>query len=213
MSLSFSLLKRVPAFSEVACKTSKSCQRSGEAVRKHPAFPVSVSFVEARYMVNEAETAHLAADNFKHPGAEAVSVANRTEAGQELPRGVLQLYKDSQKYPLMAAVARKKKLGKLIQGLDSCNPVAVKLDCGAWQSFSMIWYRDRAGTTLFHNELRRLSLFKSRIVKEHLCFQVGELPVLSIPEIEKVKSEWCYQFEIQLRPCATHLSKSVYSVC
>jgi hypothetical protein len=106
-----------------------------------------------------------------------------------------------------------KKLGKLIQGLDSCNPVAVKLDCGAWQSFSMIWYRDRAGTTLFHNELRRLSLLKSRIVKEHLCFQVGELPVLSIPEIEKVKSEWCYQFEIQLRPCATHLSKSVYSVC
>jgi hypothetical protein len=59
-------------------------------------------------MVNEAETAHLAADNFKHPGAEAVSVANRTEAGQELPRGVLQLYKDSQKYPLMAAVARKR---------------------------------------------------------------------------------------------------------
>jgi hypothetical protein len=53
----------------------------------------------------------------------------------ELTLGILELDKDGQKDPLMAAIAGEQKLGKLVQTLDSGNLVAVELYLGAWHIF------------------------------------------------------------------------------
>ena len=50
----------------------------------------------------------------------------------ELTRGILELDKDGQKDPLMLAIAREKKLGKLVQPMDSGDFVTVELDFGTW---------------------------------------------------------------------------------
>jgi len=96
-------------------------------------------------MINDAQPSHLAADGLQHPGADAVSVAERAHLRQKLTRGILELDKDGQKDPLMAAIAREEELGKLVQPLDSGDFVAVELDFGAWHiSHPCLFHENKA---------------------------------------------------------------------
>ena len=96
-------------------------------------------------MINDAQPAHLAAHGFQYPRAEAVSVAERCQMGKKLSRSVLELDKDGQKYPLLAAITGEQKLGKLVQPLDSGDLVAVELDfCARHISHPCLFHQNRA---------------------------------------------------------------------
>jgi hypothetical protein len=61
----FSLLQSIFSVSEVLSELCKAFQGTAEAIGERPAFSVAVSFVEPRYVVNDAHAAHLAADSLE----------------------------------------------------------------------------------------------------------------------------------------------------
>jgi hypothetical protein len=83
-------------------------------------------------MVNEAESAHFAADRLEPPRRYLIFVTEGRKSSEKLLGRILELDKDSQESLLVTPVPREEQPGKLIHSLDSGYLVAVEFDLGAW---------------------------------------------------------------------------------
>jgi hypothetical protein len=94
-----------------------------------------VLFIESGDMINDAHATHFAADGFEHPRTESVSFRQMAERRQELPRGIFQLYIDSQEYYLVVSIPRKEQSGQVIQPIYPGNLAAIEIDLCARRVF------------------------------------------------------------------------------
>ena len=91
--------------------------------------------VESGDVVNKAHATHLASDCLQDAFGEIVFLAEVVQARHVLSGSVLELYEDSQEYPLMVSVAREQQPGQLLHILNAGNLVGVEFDLGAWRFF------------------------------------------------------------------------------
>ena len=99
---------------------------------EHPALPVSMALVEARDMVNDAESAQLGADCCECTMADGVLVRDWFQYGQKLVRRPFQFYEDGEKHALVRLVSRKQYLGKFIEPFHSGDSVVIEVYFCAW---------------------------------------------------------------------------------
>jgi len=81
-----------------------------EPPREHPSLPVSMALIEARDMVDDAQSPHFRAHGFEGAMAGAVFVRYPLQCRQELILGPLQFHEDAQECTLLILVAWEKKL-------------------------------------------------------------------------------------------------------
>ena len=121
----------------------KYCMR--ESRREYPPFLIAVTLIESEHMINNAQPPHLAADGLRHPGAEAISIAERSQVRYELSWGVLELDKDGQKDPLLLAIAGEEKRCKVFEEIGETDHVHPEGDDEGPAGSPMARERPRAG--------------------------------------------------------------------
>ena len=91
--------------------------------------------VESGDVIYQSHTTHLTPGCLHSAFGEIVFLAEVVQAWQELPGSVLELYEDSQEYPLVVSVSREQQPGQLLHILDAGNLVGVEFDLGACRFF------------------------------------------------------------------------------
>ena len=118
----------LPVAGEQLIEPSKA---TGEPPREHPALPISVALVEARDVVDDAQSAHSGAHGFEGATADAVSVRDGLEDWQELVWRPFELYEDCEEDALVRLVSREQYLGQFIEPFHAGDSAVVEVDFGA----------------------------------------------------------------------------------
>jgi len=83
---------------------------------------------EPRYVVDQAQPAHLSSDNLQNSSATAIPVSHPIQRLQVLAVSIFQLDENGQTELLVTFVAGEKQLRKFIEGLNTTDPVEAEFD-------------------------------------------------------------------------------------